>query len=386
MKRIILLLSLLGAASAQTLQVIHNFKPYSTDGWQSWASLVFDSSGDLYGTTRLGGAHDPKGCEKVSCGTVFKLSLNAKGVWVRTIVHSFGGPGDVGIWPETGVTLDAAGNIYGTTLFGGPEGGGTGFELSPKPKGGWTVTILRGFSSIDRSYSGLIFDQAGNLYGTTSSTVFELSSGSGGWTNTVLYQFSGEPHITAGLVLDTAGNLYGTTSEGGTCGCGTVFEVSPGANNQWTETTLYNFKGGSDGSAPIGGLTLDSEGNLYGTTSVGYPGGGTIFELSLGSSGWTKTILYSFKRGVGDGDGPRAALVFDAVGNLYGTTGEGGTYNYGTVFEMSSEGIETILRSFNVKDGEGPAAGLVLDSGGNLYGTTVGGGLYNGGNAFKLKP
>jgi uncharacterized repeat protein (TIGR03803 family) len=203
--------------------------------------------------------------------------------------------------------------------------------------------------------AGLVFDAAGNLYGTTLhggvgnlGTVFELSPGTGGWTKTTLHRFTdknGDGALpTAGLVLDQAGNLYGTTPNGGTkksCyeGCGMVFELSPAAGGAWNESIVLEFNG-PNGANPAGTLVLDSAGNLYGITQDGSKGngGGIVFELSPASGGvWTETVLHSFKfhvPSVGDGYFPNAGLLRDLLGNLFGTTVGGGLPNGGTVFEI----------------------------------------------------
>ena len=275
---------------------------------------------------------------------------------------------------------------------------------------------------------GLIFDSKGNLYGATQyggsgscslgelslgcGTVFELSpSGSGGWSETVLYAFQGGAGGGADgwypggpLIFDSKGNLYGATVYGGstsglcgTYGCGTIFELSPNGNGGWTETILYRFQGGADGSNPNGGLIFDQAGNLFGTTATGgggshcywnTPGCGTVFELSPnGGGGWTEKVLYSFGVTSSDGNTPNSPLIFDGAGNLFGTTPYGGGtgcsyYNIpgcGTVFELSPNGAggwkETFLYAFQGDpDGQEPEAGLIFDQKGNLYGTTFGGG------------
>jgi uncharacterized repeat protein (TIGR03803 family) len=231
----------------------------------------------------------------------------------------------------------------------------------------------------------------------------------------VLHSFgSGKDGTTpwGGVIFDSAGNLYGTTFAGGTgpcsipqTGCGTIFELSPKAGGSWTEKVVHNFHG-NDGWEPSGNLIFDGAGNLYGTTRQGGTGlcrylstedhyligCGTVFELSPAAGGaWTEKVLYSFINNGTDGIEPTAGLVFDAAGNLYGTTFNGGLYDYGTVFELSPAGggswTETILHNFNQDgtDGIGPWAGLILNSG-NLWGTTVGGGTTYNGTVFELTP
>jgi len=342
-------------------------------------NVIFDSSGNLYGTT-LGGGTGQAICAQgnyTGCGTVFELSPNGSGGWTETVLYNFRGGSD-GWQPTGGLIFDEKGNLYGTTSSGGSAGSGTVFELSSNGGGGWAETILYSFgaSSGDgrEPLAGLIFDQAGNLYGTTSSggstgggTVFQLSpNGSGAWTETVLYNFqsstSGETP-EAGLIFDQAGNLYGTTFHGGNnaCGCGAVFELSPNGSGGWTETTLYTFGGHSnnDGANPAAGVIFDQFGDLYGTTVSGGIGGffpdgqfnaGTIFELSPnGSGGWRETVLYTFPfiDGVPNAGGvPSSGLIFGQSGDLYGTTSEGGgtqpcLYGCGVVYELVNEPATT---------------------------------------------
>ncbi len=281
--------------------------------------------------------------------------------------------------PNGGLVQDADGNLYGTTYGGGAngasEGGdGTAFEIAA---GTATITTLASFNGMDgqNPLTGLVLDAAGNLYGTTEfggagytgpdtgfGTVFEIAKGSG--TITTLANFDGGSP-TGGLVQDAAGNLYGTAVDDGTYDDGTVFEIAKGSG---TITTLANFDY-TDGAGPKGGIVLDAAGNLYGTTEYGGGGGyGTVFEIVKGTA--TITALASFN----SADGPDGGLVLDTAGNLYGTTGFGGAYGDGTVFEVAHEsGTITTLASFNGADGVGPWGGLVQDAEGNLYGTTDGG-------------
>ena len=202
----------------------------------------------------------------------------------------------------------------------------------------------------------------------------------------VLHGFEGPPndgtYPHAGVVLDAFDDVYGTTTAGGsgTCkgGCGTIFEIS----NSGVETVLYSFAGGTDGSGQIGELIADSSGNLFGTTSGGGAHGyGTVFKLD--TSG-IETMLYSFV-GSPDGASPIAGLIFDAAGDLFGTTSGGGTHNNGTVFKLDTSGVETVPHSFaGSPDGADPYASLIFDAKGNLYSTTVGGGKGGYGTVFKL--
>jgi uncharacterized repeat protein (TIGR03803 family) len=390
------------ADAASKEKVLYSFKDNGTDGYAPYAGLMFDAAGNLYGTTYYGGVHGD--------GTVFRLSPGAGG-WAETVLYNFcsvDGCAD-GTWPNAGLTLDAAGNLYGTTWNGGGASSyGTVFQLAPGAGNTWTETVLHGFGENgDGHYPyavGLIFDAAGNLYGTTlrgsehdGGTVFKLMPGGGGtWTETVLNRFGDLPrrgsHSQAGLIFDTAGNLYGTTEEGGAYRCGTVFKLTPNTNGRWTETVLHSFKG-SDGRSPYASLIFDTAGNLYGTTYKGGAHGlGTVFKITPGANGtWAETVLHSFGAG-GDGYYPYASLIFDAVGNLYSTTSWGGSNgNYGVVFQLvpgvGGKWKEKVLHSFGASgDGVYPYAGLIFDADGNLYGTTSQGGADNSGTVFKITP
>jgi uncharacterized repeat protein (TIGR03803 family) len=331
-----------------TEKVLHNFSGYPGDGSRPLADLIFDAAGNLYGTTEEGGTYGlPFGS-----GTVFEVTPQAGGGWTETVLYAFCSQDcNDGGGPEAGLIFDAAGNLYGTTVGGGTYRGGAVFELTPTAGGGWTEQVLHSFGNgADGAelYAGLIFDAAGNLYGTTQyggtygcGTVFQLTpTGGGGWTELVLLNFNGtdgfEPE--AGLIFDAAGNLYGTTYQGGGYGVGTVFELTPTAGGGWTETVLhsFNYNNSTDGAYPQAGLIFDAAGNLYGTTAGGGTyGRGAVFELTpTADGGWTQQVLHSFGNGT-DGFEPEAGLIFDAAGNLYGTTHQGGGYGVGTVFELT---------------------------------------------------
>ncbi len=314
--------------------------------------------------------------------------------------------------PEGNLILDAAGSLYGTTYNGGGHGLGTVYKLKPNPDGTyWTVSILHSFIGTDGANPyGVIFDASGNLYSTTNAggaygggTVFELSpTASGDWTEKILGNFgSGEDgaNPTVGLIFDASGNLYGTTNGGGAYGGGTVFELSPTASGDWTEKILYNLGSGEDGVNPTVGVIFDASGNIYGTTDEGGAyGGGTVFELSPTASGdWTEKILHNFSGS--DGSFPTAGPIFDASGNLYGTTYIGGDIpcavagfpnGCGTVFKLSpdpdGEWTESVLHRFLDMPGAHPYSGLVFDKAGNLYGTSDGDGEKTFGSVFEITP
>ena len=393
------------AGGGWTENVLHNFSNTGTDdGAYPNASLIFDAAGNLYGTTEMGGTY--------SIGTVFELTPAAGGGWTQKVLHNFSNAGTHdGVYPNASLIFDAAGNLYGTTTVGGAYDEGTVFELTPVTGGGWMETLLYSFcpqNCTDGAYprAGLIFDGAGNLYGTTtlggaysfpSGTVFELSPQADGiWTEQVLHSFGNGTdgqNSTADLIFDAAGNLYGTTTMGGTYYGGTVFELTPAAGGGWMETLLYNFcsqTNCTDGAGPTADLIFNAAGNLYSTTNQGGTYGyGTVFELRrTAGGGWTERLLHSFNTNGTDGAYPNAGVTFDAADNLYGTTGRGGIYGVGTLFRVSAHGGRAhVLHSFgNGTDGAYPNAGVIFDAAGNLYGTTNVGGTYNYGTVFEITP
>jgi len=396
-------------------KVLYNFGTVTNDGGVPLANLVFDSKGNLYGTTKFGGPNKiTYAGNTLTAGTAFELSPGTGGTWTKKTLYNFGASTSAAALPIGDMVIDAQGNLYGTTFAGGAYGLGTVFELSPGTGGTWTEKVLYSFgvSLADGKIpeAGVIFDAKGNLYGTTSvggtsdttygggfGTVFELSPGTGGtWTEKTLYNFSYLSQTDgyfpeAGLVFDAAGNLYGTTADGGTGqdleGGGTVFELSL-AGATWNEKVIYNFGGGSPNGYLIkGGVVIDSKGNLYGTANAGGNGfglDGTLFELSPVGGAWTFNVLHSFGAYETDGINPGASLVFSSAGNLYGTTSGGGANHYGTVFELTPQTgggwVESVVHSFNLSstDGANPYASLILDGAGNLYGTTAYGGSHGG--------
>jgi len=315
----------------------------------SASALVADASGNLYGTTASGGDYDG--------GTVFELTPATGGGWTEKILHSFSTSGKDGYFPPGGLIFDGKGNLYGTTEWGG-TGNGTVFELTPSANGNWTEKILHAFSTNgedgNNPNASLVIDGAGNLFGTTTyggtgyGTAFELTPAAGGrWKEKMLHRFSNNGKDgywpSAGLVFDANGNLYGITPWGGYFGGsgggtgGTAFELTPSADGGWGEKILHNFGNGENGSV-ADGMTVDTSGNLYGVTVTGgMRKGGAVYELSPSAGGkWSEKILYSFgDSGNNDGTSPRGTLTFDSAGNVYGTTYGGGANGQGTVFEVT---------------------------------------------------
>jgi len=319
----------INSSGSQT--VLHSFSG-GTDGANPWGQLIRAKNGVLYGTTTGGGA--------TGTGTVFQVSGNDE-----TVLYSFAGGKD-GATPLAGLVEDAAGNLYGTTSAGGTNGNGTVFKLTAaKTKGGaWTETVLYSFGKgLDGAtpYGGLIFDAAGNLYGTTSAgganaygTVFQLVPGSP-WTENILYSFQntddgGVPY--AGLIADKKGNFYGAATEGGSNGGGTVYELTP-SNGTWNFNVLYSVPGWGI-SGTFRNVVLDGSDEIYATTHCdGANNAGTVYELSRKGGAWNYSLLYTF---TGGSDGLYSVsdlVLYD--GKLYGTTLYGGSDGSGVVYEIT---------------------------------------------------
>lgn len=397
-----------GASQANAFDVLYRFcsQANCTDGLWPYAGVVADANGNLYGTTGAGGIPT---CKLYGCGTVFKLTPKGK----ETVLHAFSSDSD-GSGPYGGLVMDAGGNLYGTTATGGGSGcGGSGygcgtiFKIAPDG----TETILYSFAgNSDGAYplAGLLLDADGNLYGATEyggggtgcivqfggcGTAFKLSASG---REKVLYAFSGGTdgaYPLAALVADGKGALYGTTSGGGdtagsncnlgaTPGCGVVFKIAAGGK----EKTLYTFTGGNDGWSPVSRLALGKGGTLYGTTQAGGStsacsgvGCGIIFSVTPRG---TETVLYAFTGG-SDGAHPSAG-VLDKKGNLYGTTySGGGNADAGTVFKLAPDGTLSVLEAFSGgTNGSAPVADLLAGANGKLFGTTEFG---SDGVVFEMK-
>ncbi|MGA2373610.1 MAG: choice-of-anchor tandem repeat GloVer-containing protein [Candidatus Korobacteraceae bacterium] len=328
------------------LSPLYNFTGQG-DGGAPIAGVVFGPNGTLYGTTEFAGQDCGEGC-----GVVFNVrppTAICKTVicpWTETVIYSFRGDTD-GANPGYGdLTFDQAGNIYGTTYFGGTNSQGVVYKLTPS-NGKWTESAIHTFSGAsdgENPYSSVIFDTSGNLYGTTFAggahgygTVYQLTPNGSNWTENTLYAFQsatngGKPF--GGVVFDTAGNLYGATSSGGSGSGGTAYELMP-SNGSWTFDLLYSFTGSAYLPGSYGSLTKDSAGNFYGTTvKDGANGVGSVFKLTPSNGGWTLTDLYDFAGG-SDGEIPYGSVLIDASGNLYGTASGGGANGYGVIWEIT---------------------------------------------------
>jgi uncharacterized repeat protein (TIGR03803 family) len=383
------------AAQAQTYTVLHYFN--GSDGSYPTSTLIFDRAGNLYGTTASGGEQGN--------GVVFQLKRTPSGDWIYTPIHKFNlNDGSVPL-DYGGLTLAPDGTIYGTTNYGGMEGCdingycGTVFRLQPPPTActtalcSWLLTTIYEFNPQSGTHypdGSLIFDAAGNLYGTAgirygtyNSDVYELTPAGGNW---IQNSYSLDAGTYAGLIFDNAGNLYGVGSAGL---FGVVFKLTPSGSG-WTKTILYNFTNQNDGAYPFGGLIFDSAGNLYGSTSYGgSAGGGTIFELSPYGGGWNLTTLCSFGNGQNGYYGPQSALTMDAAGNLYGTTYGDGVFFDGMVFKATRSGNSwTCSDLFDFQSGLGlfPIGGVAVDASGNLYGTASQSGVGNNGVLWEITP
>jgi uncharacterized repeat protein (TIGR03803 family) len=391
------------AASAATEKVLYGFTG-GNDGGNPTSGLIFDNTGNAYGTTSVGGAF--------GFGSVFKLTRDQNGNFTESVLYSFTGGGD-GKNPFGGVVIDRAGNLYGTTAAGGFGGACTGdgcgvvFKLTRDQNGNFSQNVIYSFTGGNDGFgpgAPLIFDNRGVLYGMTpdggefaQGTVFELlPSASGNWGFKTIHSFTGGDDGAVGslgpLLSDGMGNLYGVTEIGGANGVGTVFEMTPAGNGEFNLTTLYAFKGQPDAGFPFGGVIFDSMGNLYGTTFFGGTNGvGTVYKLTPTMNGWQESVLYSFKGGR-DGSLTTTTPVFNASGNLYGTTSTGGkvSCDCGTVFKLAlvnGKWQESVVYRFqSAPDGSSPFYGLTPDSAGNLYSTTAVGGPQNQGTVFRITP
>lgn len=386
-----------GRAVAQAqYQVLYNFCSVAScvDGTGPVGSLVADKAGNLYGATGAGGAHQG--------GTVFALK-KAHGVWHETVLHDFAGGSGDGAFPMAGVAIDASGNLYGTTRVGGPSGEGTVYKLSrpSNQDGTWAMSLLWGFGTQGdglRPVSELTFDAAGNLYGTTSGggtealgggTAFQLvPNQDGSWSENILFSFGPDPFNgydpTGGITFDKSGNIYGTTLQGGAhnnSGWGVIYKLTPTKQLPWTGTVLFRFTKGT-GANPRSEIAFDGLGNIYTTLSDWGGFGGGVFRLTPNRHEHT---VYFGDPGGPDPSAPAAGLFLHGSA-LYGTSERGGVLGLGTVFKLQRQAL-TVLYSFCAQsgctDGAAPDSTLIA-YGQSLFGTAGLGGANNSGVVFQL--
>jgi uncharacterized repeat protein (TIGR03803 family) len=398
MRSIILPAAILAAASASPALAAPNYTQLyaftgQSDGGFPESGLIADSAGALYGTANSDGAGHS--------GAVYKLTPPAPGKkhWAQSTLYAFSGGAD-GATPEANLLADSTGALYGTTYAGGDSNGdGVVFKLTPPAPGqsAWTETVIHTFANGTdgtEPWSPLIADSAGNLYGTTTGggsgvvgTVFELSPpapGQSAWTETILYNFTGnadggEPF--GNVLFGADGSLYGTTASYGAGNYGTVYQLTPPKKGKgaWTLSTLHAFVGGTDGEVPRAGLIADSSGALYGTTAGFDNSYGTVFKLTNSGGTWTQDVLYQFKGVEFTGNGPWQALSMDSAGALYGTTLGDGKTPFGNVFKLTppsaggKKWAETALHTFKGgKASQFPYSSVLIGAGGTLFGTSSG--------------
>ena len=317
------------------------------DGGEPYKGGTLDHEGNLYGTAVTGGSGNCEG----GCGVVYKLS-NTGGTWTQTVIHAFTGGND-GSGPGARVTVDGARNIYGMAPTGGAYGLGTIYKIHQTPNQTWTFGVIHAFTGGTdgaTGSAGRMILRGGRLYGAAtvggrygSGVVFELNAGGFGKRDLkTLYSFRGQPDGSfpyGALLIDRSGYIYGTTYYGGANGIGAVYKLSPTAAprlfGEWTEEVIYSFQEGADGNSPISNLVFDKTGNLYGTTSEGGFGSGTIFKLSpVGGGNWTETVVHAFA-GPPDGGFSYNGMVVDVFGNFYGATVHGGEDDDGSVYKFT---------------------------------------------------
>jgi len=441
----------LQAAHAQTYAVLHTFTG-GLDGATPYGGLTWDGASNFYGTAAQGGYTGtrcyglPGFSYATGCGTVFRLHRSGSN-WAFSTIYQFRGGSVDGNFPTASVTIARDGSLYGTTVLGAYNGSqlcsgpgnshfgcGVVFNLKPPASAcktalcGWTETITYAFPGSGQTggagpgLGALVFDHAGNLYGTDWNAVsnigevFQLLPSGGGWMLGMTYSTNtGQSYVPndiySGVTFDSAGNLYGTSmigpDTGPYCqhahynnGCGTVYQVVS-TSSGWNANILYSFTDGDDGKFAMAGVVADQAGNLYGATSDdGAGGAGVVFQLSPSGGSWAYHLIYSLSNGnpqsicliftEGGCSGPWGNLVLDSEGNLYGATYAAGTYQYGNVFKLSqSNGGWTYTDLYDFTggtDGANPIGSLILDGNGNLFGTTAYGGANGDGVVFEITP
>lgn len=396
-----LILFFTAGAWASTEKVLYAFcsQGNCADGAYPYAGVISDKVHNLYGTTAQGGNN--------FAGLVYELKHTKSG-WKESVLYKFTGGAD-GAAPTGQLVFDKKGNLYGIANGGG-SGYGTVYELTPS-KGRWTFKVIHTFQGgndgiVNIGVSGLVLDKAGHLYGVTEmggtagyGTIFELARSGSSWKKTTLYSFAGGTDAAdplMGLTWDTAGNLYGATVGGGAYGCGAVFELKH-QKKTWGESVIYNFTGGGDGCWPeFGSVTIPKSGDIYGTTGAGGSSNqGVVYLLKFSNGTWNETTLYDFTGG-NDGGQVFAGVTLDPAGNIFGAAAYYGTDGYGTVIELAKQKSgwqEKTLQDFTGSDGGYPYGNIMVDAKGNLYGTTFRGGnlscnqVQQGcGVVFEMKP
>lgn len=389
---------------AQTYRVIYTFTGHSRPA-NPIAGVTLDQHGNLFGTTAWGGAFGG--------GAIYELKPGEDGVYTFNDLHDLG-QGLDGSFAWGGVTIGPEGVLYGTTYTGGTSGDGIIFSLRPPARFcasiscPWDESIVYNFtrgSDGGNAQASVVFDASGNMYGTNvnagagnSGVIFEMTPSGGAWAYHVLYPFTGGSdgaNPDSLLLFDQAGNMYGSALAGGNpgCsgyGCGTIFELSP-TQTGWTAQALYAFNDGTDGANPQSGVVMDGAGNIYTATGGSDAStGGTVLELLGGGGSWAFHLIDDLS---GQGPGPSDRLLRDSAGNLYGTTWGDGAYGNGNVFRLTPNGsgwTYTSLHDFTGgADGGNAFGGLVMDSHGNIFGTTYLGGLQSCGFCgvvFEISP
>jgi uncharacterized repeat protein (TIGR03803 family) len=323
--------------------VLYNFTG-GADGGEPYKGVTLDSHGNLYGTAVTGGGG---GCEG-GCGVVYKLTKTGS-TWTQSVIHQFTGGID-GSGPGAPVAVDKQGNVYGTTPTGGASGVGVVYQIKPSGSG-WTLNVIHAFTGGTDGSGGsagrFFIDTAGNLFNVCTTggahgfgVVYEISPGAGKWKFTALYAFKDQPDGASpygGVVFDKAGNMYGTTYYAGAHDLGAVYQLTH-SGATWTESVLYSFKGGLDGASPISSLVADAAGNFYGTTSEGGAttcGCGVIYKLAKSTSGkWTESVVYRFP-GQPSAGFAYNGMISGAAGSFYGATVHGGNSNDGAVYQFT---------------------------------------------------
>jgi uncharacterized repeat protein (TIGR03803 family) len=394
-----LVLAATGSAYGAT-ETLHNFMGAPSDGSNPYGALIFDSAGNLYGTTEEGGT----GACGRGCGTVYKLSPSAGG-WTESVIYNFGTGARGPLYPSGALITDASGNFYGLAA-GGYKGQGAIYKLSPGSGGTWSETTLYSFGAVPGDGNGPIgkleFDASGNLWGVTAEggakkngTVFELVPSSSGWTEKVVYSFpfvgTSQGSQPSGIIFDNAGNLYGVTTFGGATGvngAGVMFRLE-NSGGTWKQVVVHEFSiTGTSLQTPTGGMSLDATGTiLYMTMSRGGHGGGGIVALNL----TTKVASELYGSGGSQTIQPYEAMAFDSSGNLYSASydNNSGTCQCGFVYELSpgaSKWTATTLANMNGTNGANPVGGVVIDALGNLYGATFSGGANKLGVVYEVTP